>query len=260
MTPEGYDFTGKVAIVTGGGTGIGAATALLLARYGADVAIAGRTEATLTGTAEAIERETGRRCIWMRADVRHEAEVEALVTCAVKELGRVDVLVNNAGWGDHAKLSDTTIDAWRLEFARNLDSGFLCTKAVGPHMRAQRSGAIVNVSSVAGSNGVAGMSAYSVSKSGIQMFTRVAAAEWGQHGIRINCVAPGLIATENATQDFVANNLDVDQFCANYPLQRAGRAEDVARAIVFLASDAAAYITGQTLAVDGGPMIGGSGG
>jgi NAD(P)-dependent dehydrogenase (short-subunit alcohol dehydrogenase family) len=257
MLPEGYDFTGKVALVTGGGTGIGAATALLLARYGADVAIAGRTEATLANTAEAIASETGHRCIWMRADVRDEAEVEALVARTVGELGRVDVLVNNAGWGDHAKLSDTTIEAWRLEFARNLDTGFLCTKAVGPHMRAQKSGAIVNVSSVAGSNGVAGMSAYSVSKSGIQMFTRVAAAEWGQHGIRINCVAPGLIATENASKDFVANNLDVDKFCANYPLQRAGRAEDVARAIVFLASDASSYITGQTLAVDGGFSVAG---
>jgi NAD(P)-dependent dehydrogenase (short-subunit alcohol dehydrogenase family) len=260
MTPDGYDFSGRVALVTGGGTGIGAATAALLARYGADIAIAGRTEATLTATAAEIASATGRRCIWLRADVRDEAEVEALVARTVEELGRVDVLVNNAGWGDHARLSDTTLEAWRLEFARNLDSGFLCTKAVGPHMRAQRSGAIVNVSSVAGSNGVAGMSAYSVSKSGIQMFTRVAAAEWGQHGIRVNCVAPGLIATENATQDFVANNLDVDAFCASYPIARAGRAEDVARAIVFLASDAAAYITGQTLAVDGGPMIGGNGG
>jgi NAD(P)-dependent dehydrogenase (short-subunit alcohol dehydrogenase family) len=260
MTPEGYDFTGKVAIVTGGGTGIGAATALLLAHYGADIAIAGRTEATLTASAATIEQETGRRCIWMRADLREEAQVDAFVARTVAELGRVDVLVNNVGWGDHGTLSETSLDAWRLEFARNLDTGFLCTKAVGPHMRAQRTGAIVNVSSVAGSNGVQGLAAYSVSKAGIQMFTRVAAAEWGRHGIRINCVAPGLIATENATQDFVANKIDVDAFCANYPVPRAGRAEDVARAIAFLASDAAAYITGQTLAVDGGPIVGGQGG
>jgi NAD(P)-dependent dehydrogenase (short-subunit alcohol dehydrogenase family) len=260
MTPEGYDFTGRVAIVTGGGTGIGAATALLLARYGADLAIAGRTEATLAASAAAIAKETGRRCIWQRADMREEAEVDALVARTVAELGRVDVLVNNVGWGDHVNLSDTTTEAWRLEFARNLDTGFFCTKAVGPHMRAQRSGAIVNVSSVAGSNGVQGLAAYSVAKSGIQMFTRVAAAEWGKHGIRINCVAPGLIATDNAMVDFVANNLDVDAFCSNYPIPRAGRAEDVARAIVFLASDAAAYITGQTLMVDGGPIVGGQGG
>jgi NAD(P)-dependent dehydrogenase (short-subunit alcohol dehydrogenase family) len=260
MTPEGYDFAGKVAIVTGGGTGIGAATALLLARYGADVAIAGRTEATLGATAQAIENETRRRCIWMRADMRDEVQADALVARTVSELGRVDVLINNVGWGDHATLSDTTAESWRLEFARNLDSGFYCTKAVGPHMRAQRSGAIVNVSSVAGSSGVQGLTAYSVAKGGVQMFTRVAAAEWGRHGIRINCVAPGLIATENAMKDFVANNIDVDAFCANYPLQRAGRAEDVARAIVFLASDAASYITGQTLMVDGGPIVGGQGG
>jgi len=260
MTPEGYDFNGKVAVVTGGGTGIGAATALLLARYGADIAIAGRTEATLTQSAAAIEQETGRRCIWMRADMREEAQVDALVSRTVAELGRVDVLVNGVGWGDHAKLSEITTEAWHLEFARNLDTGFFCTKAVGPYMRAQGSGAIVNVSSVAGSNGVQGLAAYSVAKAGIQMFTRVAAAEWGRHGIRINCVAPGLIATDNAMQDFVANQIDVDAFCASYPVPRAGRAEDVARAIVFLASDAAAYITGQTLAVDGGPIVGGQGG
>jgi NAD(P)-dependent dehydrogenase (short-subunit alcohol dehydrogenase family) len=260
MTPEGYDFSGKVAIVTGGGTGIGAATALLLARHGADIAIAGRTEATLAASAAAIERETGGRCLGIHADMRDEAQVDAMVARTVAELGQVDVLVNNVGWGDHAKLSDTTIEAWRQEFARNLDTGFLCTKAVGPHMRAQRSGAIVNVSSVAGTSGVQGLAAYSVAKSGIQMFTRVAAAEWGRHGIRINCVAPGLIATDNAMQDFIANGIDVDAFCANYPVPRAGRAEDVARAIVFLASDAAAYITGQTLTVDGGPIVGGQGG
>ncbi|MBW8754049.1 MAG: SDR family oxidoreductase [Sphingomonadales bacterium] len=260
MAPEGYDFAGKVAVVTGGGTGIGAATALLLARYGADVAIAGRTEATLSQSAEAIERETGRRCLRIKADVSMETEVEAMVARVVAELGRVDVLVNGVGWGDHVKLSDTDLAAWRHEFARNLDTGFLCTRAVGPYMRAQRSGAIVNVSSVAGSGGVQGLAAYSVAKAGIQMFTRVAAAEWGQHGIRINCVAPGLIATDNAMKDFVANNLDVDRFCANYPLQRAGRAEDVARAIVFFASDASSYITGETLTVAGGPIVGGSGG
>ena len=260
MMAEGYDFAGKVAIVTGGGTGIGAATALLLARYGADVAIAGRSESTLIESAKAIESETGRRCIWIKADVSVESEVQAMVARVIAEFGRIDVLVNGVGWGDHAKLSDLDLAAWRFEFARNLDTGFLCTKAVGPHMRAQRSGAIVNVSSVAGTGGVQGLSAYSVAKAGIQMFTRVAAAEWGKHGIRVNCVAPGLIATDNATKDFVANNIDVDTFCAAYPVPRAGRAEDVARAIVFLASDASSYITGETLTVAGGPIVGGSGG
>src|SRR5579864_9461791 len=104
MTPEGYDFTGRVAIVTGGGTGIGAATALLLARYGADIALAGRTETTLAASAAAIEGETGRRCIWMRVDMREEAQVGGLVARTVGEFGRVDVLVTNVGWGEHVTL------------------------------------------------------------------------------------------------------------------------------------------------------------
>ena len=253
MVPDGYDFSGRVALVTGGGSGIGAATASLLARYGADVAIAGRTESTLTATAQEIAGATGRRCLPIRADVRDEEQVAAMVARVMTGFGRIDILVNNAGWGHHAPLDGLATDTYRGEFARNMDTTFFCTRAAGRHMIAQGRGAIVNVSSVAGTKGLPGMSAYSASKAAIQNFTRAAAAEWGPLGVRVNCVAPGLIATPNASKDFTDSGLDVEAFCKRFPLQRAGQADDVARAIVFLASDASSYITGVTLAVDGGP-------
>lgn len=253
MVPDGYDLTGRVALVTGGGTGIGAATALLLARYGADVAIAGRTAATLDETAQEIVAQTGRRCLAVRADLRDEQQVDAAVARVIDEFGQIDILVNNAGWGHHGPLHGMTAEFYRGEFAMNMDTTFFCTRACGEHFIAQGRGAIVNVSSVAGTKGVVGMSAYSASKASIQMFTRVSAAEWGPLGVRVNCVAPGLIATPNASADFTDSGLDVEAFCKTFPLQRAGQAEDVARAIVFLVSDAASYITGVTLAVDGGP-------
>ena len=253
MVPDGYDFTGRVALVTGGGSGIGAATAMLLARYGADVAIAGRTASTLDETAARITGETGRRCLAVPADLRDETQVDAMVARVVEELGRVDVLVNNARWGHHAPLSGLATEVYRGEFAINMDTTFFCMRACGVHFIAQGKGSIVNLSSVAGTKGLPGMSAYSASKAAIQIFTRASAAEWGPKGVRVNCVAPGLIATPNASKDFTDSGLDVEAFCKSFPLQRAGQAEDVAQAIVFLASDAASYITGVTLAVDGGP-------
>ncbi len=253
MLPEGYDLSGQVAIVTGGGSGIGAATALLLARYGADVAIGGRTEATLQETAQEIAVATGRRCLPVRADLRDEAQVAAMVARVMAEFGRIDILVNNAGWGHHAPLNGLATETYRGEFAMNMDTTFFCTREAGKHMIAQGKGAIVNVSSVAGTKGLPGMSAYSASKAAIQNFTRSAAAEWGPLGVRVNCVVPGLIATQDASKDFTDSGLDVEAFCKGFPLQRAGQAEDVARAIAFLACDAASYITGVNLAVDGGP-------
>ncbi|MDG2002587.1 MAG: SDR family NAD(P)-dependent oxidoreductase [Novosphingobium sp.] len=260
MEPTGYELDGKVAIVTGGGTGIGKATALLLARYGADIVIAGRTESVLRDTSAEIESATGRKCLAVPTDAHEEEQVQRMVARTMEAFGRVDILSNNVGWGDSATLSQVDYEAWRFEFTRNVDPAFFCTKAVGPHMREQGSGAIVHNSSVAGVDGVAGMTPYSVSKAALVMFTRVAAAEWGQYGIRINAVAPGLITTENAMVTYDANNIDPDVMCANRPLRRAGTAHDVAKAICFLASDAASYITGETIEVSGGPVVGGQGG
>jgi NAD(P)-dependent dehydrogenase (short-subunit alcohol dehydrogenase family) len=253
MGPDGYDLTGRVALVTGGGEGIGAATARLLSACGAETVIAGRTEATLTRTAQEIEAATGRKCLWFAGDMRDETNVKSLIEFAIASFGRIDILVNNVGWGSHGPLNGMTTDHFRGEFAINLETTFFCAREVAQHFIAQGSGAIVNVSSVAGTKGVPGLSAYSAAKAAIQMFTRVAAAEWGPQGIRVNCVAPGLIATPNASKDFEQAGLDVAALCRSFPLGRPGKAEDVAKAIVFLASDAASYITGVTLAVDGGP-------
>jgi len=260
MEPTGYELEGRAAIVTGGGTGIGKATALLLARYGCDVAIAGRTVPVLEAAAAEIEAETGRRCIAVPTDAHQEEQVQAMVARTIDAFGRVDILSNNVGWGDSAPLSQVDYEAWRFEFTRNTDAAFFTTKAVGPQMRKQGKGAIVHNSSVAGVDGVAGMAPYSVSKAGIVMFARVAAAEWGQYGIRVNAVAPGLIATENAMATYDAAGIDPDAMCAARPIARAGTAQDVAKAIVFLASDAASYITGETIEVSGGKVLGGQGG
>jgi len=257
MEPTGYELQGRVAIVTGGGTGIGKATALLLARYGCDVAIAGRTEATLRAASQEIEGATGRKCLVVPTDAHHQDQVERMATRVIDAFGRIDILSNNVGWGESVPLSQVDYAAWRFEFTRNTDPAFFTTKAVGEQMRKQGGGAIVHNSSVAGVDGVAGMAPYSVSKAAIVMFTRVAAAEWGQYGIRINAVAPGLIATENAMVTYDAAGIAPDVMCATRPLRRAGTAHDVAKAIVFLASDAASYITGETIEVSGGKVIGG---
>lgn len=255
MSPDGYELVGKVAIVTGGGEGIGAATARLLAFYGADVVIAGRTRETLERTAESIAREMGSQCLGVQTDVCDEEQVARLVARTVDELGRVDILVNNVGWSSASPLSEMTTEQWKNDFALNVDTAFFCAREVARHFLAQRSGAIVNVSSIAGSNGTPGLAAYSSAKAAMQMFTRVSAAEWGPKGIRVNCVAPGLIATENAMAYYEEVKLDIDAVCSRFPLRRPGRPEEVARAIVFLASDASSYITGETIDITGGPVL-----
>lgn len=253
--PEGYDLSGRVAIVTGGGEGIGKATAHLLARCGADVVIAGRTEATLVRTAGEISDATGRRCLGVPTDARDEEQVKRLIARALEAFGRLDILVNAVGWSTHGPMSTMSTETWKGDFELNIDTSFFCAREAAQHFLAQGSGSIVNVSSVAGSKGVMGLGAYSSAKAALEMFTRVAAAEWGPQGVRVNCVAPGLTATENAMKDFAATKLDVEAICAGFPLRRAGKPQDVANAIVFLASDAAAYITGATLLVNGGSTL-----
>jgi NAD(P)-dependent dehydrogenase (short-subunit alcohol dehydrogenase family) len=251
------DLGGKVAVVTGGGTGIGKATARLLAAHGADVAVAARTADELERAAREIAEATGRRCLAVQTDVKDEAQVVRMIERTVGELGRLDILVNNAGGTRMGPLKDLPTKAWDSVYDLNVRSAYFATREAGRIFLAQRSGAIVNVSSAAGVNGVKGGAHYASSKAALQMFTRVNAAEWGPYGVRVNCVAVGLVASERAVDAWRVAGIDPNAASGQTPLRRAGRPEEVAQAILFLASEAASYITGQTLSVDGGPAIGG---
>lgn len=253
--PLPLDLSGRVAIVTGGGSGIGKATALLLAQAGADLVIAGRKLERLDAAAAEIASETDRCCIGVPTDVREAEQANALIEATIAKFGRLDILINNAGRGTHAPLRTMTAQVWDNDVALNLNAAFYCAQAAYPHLRAHGNGAIVNISSLAGVNGTMGVGAYSAAKAGLQQFTRVAAAEFGPRGVRVNCVAPGMIATELAQKGWAKTGFDAASACQAFPLRRPGTPEEVAHAVLFLASDAASYITGETLTVGGGPQL-----
>ena len=254
-----FDLHGRVAVVTGGGTGIGAATASLLATQGADVAIAARTVIDLQRTAERIEAESGRRCLVVPTDVKDETQVVAMIERSVEEFGRLDILVNNAGGTRLGPLRGLPTKAWDASFDLNVRSAYVATREAGTYFLEQRSGAIVNVSSDAGVYGVRGGAHYSAAKAALQMFTEVTAAEWGSYGVRADCVAVGGIASERALAAWEVAGIDPAAIGEGALLGRVGRPEEVAAAILFLVSDAASYVTAQTISVDGGHPMGGIG-
>jgi len=255
MITEQLDLTGRSAIVTGGGTGIGYATALQLARLGASVAIAARTADELEDAAARIRQQSGARCIAIPTDVKDEDAIVRMVSRTADEFGRIDILVNNAGGTRMGPLEQIPTRGWDSIFDLNVKSAYLCTREAGRHMMAQKTGAIVNISSGAGVTGVKGGAHYSAAKSALQMFTRVTAAEWGKHGIRVNCVAAGAIASPRAVEAWKVAGLDADAMGMGTPLGRTGLPDEIANMIVFLASDAASYVSGQTIAVNGGPVL-----
>ena len=230
------NFAGKTAVVTGGSRGIGRAICEELARGGANVVLcyAGRAEAaqeTVTAC-----KALGAKALAVQCNVADEAQVKALMDAAVKEFGRIDILVNNAG-------------VTRDGLDTNLKGTFLCMKAVSRIMMKQRYGRIVNLSSVVGLRGNAGQVNYAASKAGVVGMTKSLAKELASRGVTVNAVAPGFIETDmTAAMPQAAK----DAMMPTIPMQRLGAPEDVAKAVAFLASDEAAYVTGQVLAVDGG--------
>jgi NAD(P)-dependent dehydrogenase (short-subunit alcohol dehydrogenase family) len=247
------EFAGKVAIVTGGGSGIGYAIARALALKGARVAIAGRTRETLARSAAAIEKECGAPVLTVAADVAEPRDCERMVAAAVERFGAVDILVNNAALFALLPL----IDAEAAEAAR-----FLAVNAIGPLSAARamakwaighgRGGVIVNVSSIAAGRPVPGLGLYSASKAALESLTRSMAVEWAPKGIRVNAIAPGHVKTEGVLADFRLGRLDEAAMLARIPLGRIADGDDVADAVLFLCSERARHVVGHVLTVDGG--------
>jgi 3-oxoacyl-[acyl-carrier protein] reductase len=246
---------GQVALVTGASSGIGRATAEAMAREGAWVGVNYcKNQAGAEQAAETI-RKAGSQALVIRADVTRAAQVAAMVEAVGNEWGRIDILVNNAGdlLARHT-LADMTEDYWDQIMALNLKSAFLCVRAVWEEMAARKSGCIINVSSIAGRNGGGlGAAAYSAAKGGLLTYTKSLAKELAPHGVRVNGIAPGVIATPY--HERYSPGEIFQRFIASIPMGRAGTAEEVADAIVFLASPAARYITGETLEVNGGMLM-----
>ena len=240
---------GKVAFVTGAGTGIGAATALRLAQEGATVVICGRRQAPLDEVVAQIQAAGG-KAEAVQADVSDEAGFTAAIEAAAQRHGRLDVLVNNAmaySWGS---IEDTSTADWHSNFSTSVDGTFWGTRAAMKLMKAQ-GGSIINVSSICGLLGTAQMSGYSAAKAAVINFSRAAAAEGAAQGIRVNVVIPAVVETP-ATAGMLSDEASRHNTEKLIPMGRVGQPEELANAILFLASDEASYITGAALPVDGG--------
>jgi NAD(P)-dependent dehydrogenase (short-subunit alcohol dehydrogenase family) len=241
-----FDLTGKICIVTGAGRGIGRGIAESLARHGATVVLTGRTAATLTDAATAI----GAAASTQVADVALEADVIALRDAVLARHGRIDVLVNNAGinpvWRGIEKIS---LADWQAIIDTNLTGTFLCCKYLGGAM--QQGGSIINVSSIAGRVGLTRSVPYCASKGGVELLSKALALDWASRGVRVNCLPPGNVETD-LTHGVLSHEVHGKPFLAHIPMGRFGTTKEMGGAVVFLASDASTYMTGQSLVVDGG--------
>lgn len=242
---------GKVALVTGGGVGIGEAVARLFAQEGAAVVITGRRKAPLEKVVQAIEREKG-RALAVAGTVTDESHARSAVEQAVQSYGKLNILVNNAGVGAFGKTLHETDDAtWQEVMDVNLTGVFRVTRAAVPAMLKAGSGSIVNISSVASLVGIPLLSAYAASKGALDSLTRCLAIDYAKQGIRCNSVCPGLVNTPMAAP-LMSDPSRLAQVLADYPLGRVGTPEEVARMVLYLASDESAWVTGAIFPIDGG--------
>jgi NAD(P)-dependent dehydrogenase (short-subunit alcohol dehydrogenase family) len=249
-----FDLTNRVAIVTGASRGLGQTFARALARAGADLAITSRSTNALRDFEQEI-LSLGRRVMPLELDVRDEASIRRMADAAYDGFGRIDILVNNAGCNVRKRAADVTWDDWNLVLDTNLRGTFFTAQAVARHMAPRGYGRIINIGSVTSVFGYAGLGPYGASRGGVRQLTMSLADDWGPHGITVNCLAPGWFRTDQNRvmyEDAEWLSYLIDRI----PLKRPGRPEDLEGAVVFLASDASAYITGQTLLVDGGISTG----
>jgi meso-butanediol dehydrogenase/(S,S)-butanediol dehydrogenase/diacetyl reductase len=251
-------FKSKVVIVTGSGAGIGYETALRFAAEGARVAVVDIDEPAADATVKAIEAEGG-TALALRVDVTNSDAVTATVARVIETFGRIDVLVNNAGHGTPQFAAEMTADDWDLMLTTNLRSSFLVSRAVWEPFKSQGGGVILNASSITGQWAMFGLAAYGAAKAGLVTMTKVMAIEGGPVGIRVNCVSPGYILTPGF-QEFIDLQADPHAFhhamASQSALGRFGSPRDVAEAYLYLASDAASWVTGTNLVIDGGITAG----
>lgn len=244
---------GQVAIVTGAGQGIGRAIALTLTREGAAVVVNDINLESAKKVAEEIKSQEG-KAVPIKADVSNKEEVNSLVEQTLDNFKRIDILVNNAGTAKLTPTIELTEAEWDSTIDVDLKGQFLCSQAVAKHMIKQKRGKIVNIASLAAHIGTPNLVAYSASKGGVIQLTKVLAVEWGKHNITVNAVSPGLTMTELVKAVF-KERPDVFEGVERIPLKRLAMPEDIANAVLFLASPESDYITGQVIIVDGGTTV-----
>jgi 2-deoxy-D-gluconate 3-dehydrogenase len=245
-------LSNKIALVTGGGRGLGRAIALAFAEAGADVAVASRTRSELEEVAKEIASRN-RRGLAVEADVTDSASVAQMVQATRKEFGRIDVLVNSAGVAWVSRIADTDDDVWKLIIETNLTGTFYSCREVVRLMVEQKTGSIINIASVAGAKGPPGLGAYAASKGGVIALTRVLALENVRHNLRVNAIAPGYFRT-GMNAPVLDDPVMGPKIISRIPMRRAGRPEEIGPLAVYLASDQASFVTGEVYFISGGEM------
>jgi NAD(P)-dependent dehydrogenase (short-subunit alcohol dehydrogenase family) len=254
MVKNFFDLTGKVALVTGASRGLGQYFARALALAGADLIITARKREDTEPFARELEA-LGRRVVSLPLDVRDEGSIQRMADEAQAAFGQIDILVNNAGCNVRKPSLEVTWEDWNKVLDTNLRGTFFVAQQVARHMIPRKRGRIINIGSVTAVFGYAGIGPYCASRGGVKQLTMSLADEWGRHGVTVNCLAPGWFRTEQ-NKVLYDNARWVEYLCERIPLKRPGQPNDLDGAVVFLASDASQYVTGQTLLVDGGISTG----
>ncbi|WP_423747068.1 SDR family oxidoreductase (plasmid) [Haladaptatus sp. SPP-AMP-3] len=254
---DAFDLRDRTAIVTGGNRGIGCAIATALADVGANVVVANRSAASGETVADELANTTGVETLAVECDVTDEDDVAAMVEATVERFGGIDVLVNNAGIVVHEAAETMSLDEWHAVIETNLTGAFLCSRAAGREMMGDGGGVILNVSSMSAfiANHPQRQVAYNASKAGLEGFKNQLASEWAEHGIRVNNLAPGYVATDNADQGAEVAENAVDIWTGEMLQDEMASPEMLGPTAVYLASDASAYMTGETIVLDGGYTV-----